>query len=318
MSRYRPIDVMMWGDERFRSLSPLPPCAAGLWVYLLTGPHTTSVPGLFSAGERQLAEALGWPLYSGEPGSLFPDEGGNGRGFRDCWREIADKKMAFADWRARLVYIPRAIHHNKPKSPNVVIHWRHTLAELPECALKHRAVKELRDALAAWGQPYVVAFERALTGRGTSREVTDAGDEDEEEDGAEIGLGVPGVLSAVAGDMMNAVTANLDLTIVCEHVISHLNERASTRFRPEAKATRRLIAARLKDGYSPEDLTRVIDLKCADWLGSDKMRPYLRPETLFNATKFESYLNGHAGSGKETPDVFARNRAAMRRTLEGV
>ncbi|NCB45345.1 MAG: hypothetical protein EOM59_22360, partial [Clostridia bacterium] len=45
----------------------------------------------------------------------------------------------------------------------------------------------------------------------------------------------------------------------------------------------------------------VIDKKCAQWKGTD-MDKYLRPSTLFNASKFEGYLNEkviekkHAGS----------------------
>lgn len=41
MGRYRKIEVQMWGDEKFRSLSEIPPCAQGLWLYLLTGTHTS-------------------------------------------------------------------------------------------------------------------------------------------------------------------------------------------------------------------------------------------------------------------------------------
>ena len=40
-----------------------------------------------------------------------------------------------------------------------------------------------------------------------------------------------------------------------------------------------------------DDLKKVIDKKVADWKGT-QYQIYLRPETLFNATKFESYING--------------------------
>jgi hypothetical protein len=62
MARYRKIAVRMWIDDKFRRLSAPFPCAQVLWTYLLSGPHTTNVPGLFAAGESALAEALGWPL----------------------------------------------------------------------------------------------------------------------------------------------------------------------------------------------------------------------------------------------------------------
>ncbi|TKI51343.1 hypothetical protein FC752_22060 [Lysinibacillus varians] len=49
--------------------------------------------------------------------------------------------------------------------------------------------------------------------------------------------------------------------------------------------------ARLKDGYTLEHFKCVIDTKVKQWLHNPDMNKYLRPDTLFNATKFESYLN---------------------------
>lgn len=76
---------------------------------------------------------------------------------------------------------------------------------------------------------------------------------------------------------------------VFREVIDYLNQRTGKHFRPENKTTRRHINARIKDGYSLEDLKRVIDLKAGEWMGTE-MEKYLRPETLF-AGKFEGYLN---------------------------
>jgi hypothetical protein len=62
MGRYRKTDPRMYGDERFQRLSKPQPNGQTLFRYLFTGPHTTNIPGLFTAGEAGLAEALGWPL----------------------------------------------------------------------------------------------------------------------------------------------------------------------------------------------------------------------------------------------------------------
>ena len=75
-------------------------------------------------------------------------------------------------------------------------------------------------------------------------------------------------------------------------VVAYLNERAGTNFQATSKATARIVHARLADGHSETDLRRVVDMKCAEWLGDARMRKYLRPSTLFNATKFENYLHG--------------------------
>ena len=73
-------------------------------------------------------------------------------------------------------------------------------------------------------------------------------------------------------------------------VCSRLNQKAGTSYKPTSKATQRHINARLAEGYTVEDFITVIDKKCAEWLHDQKMRAYLRPETLFGP-KFEGYLN---------------------------
>ena len=75
-------------------------------------------------------------------------------------------------------------------------------------------------------------------------------------------------------------------------VVAYLNERAGTSFQATSKATAKIVRARLADGHSESDLQRVVDVKCAEWLGDARMRKYLRPSTLFNATNFENYLHG--------------------------
>lgn len=75
-----------------------------------------------------------------------------------------------------------------------------------------------------------------------------------------------------------------------EEVIDHLNSRAGTHYRATTASTRKLIKARLNEGFTVEEIKTVIDKKAAEWLGNASMAQYLRPETLFGG-KFESYLN---------------------------
>jgi len=87
---------------------------------------------------------------------------------------------------------------------------------------------------------------------------------------------------------------NNNSNIIAEQVITYLNEKAGTHFKP-VDSNIKFIKARLKD-YTKEDLEAVIDKKVKEWKGTE-MQMYLRPETLFNATKFESYINGLATAG---------------------
>lgn len=72
-------------------------------------------------------------------------------------------------------------------------------------------------------------------------------------------------------------------------IIDYLNEQAGTSYKPTTKQTRQHISARWREGFRLEHFRRVVDAKCDDWLGDEKMQEYLRPQTLFG-TKFESYL----------------------------
>lgn len=75
-----------------------------------------------------------------------------------------------------------------------------------------------------------------------------------------------------------------------EEIIGHLNQRAGTHYKATTANTRKLIKARLKEGFTVDEIKLVIDKKCAEWLNNRDMAQYLRPETLFG-NKFESYLN---------------------------
>jgi uncharacterized phage protein (TIGR02220 family) len=79
-------------------------------------------------------------------------------------------------------------------------------------------------------------------------------------------------------------------TSLAPAVIEYLNKRAGKAFRNGA-ATSKLIAARAKEGYTLEDFKRVIDNKVTEWGKDPKMEQYIRPVTLFQASKFDAYLN---------------------------
>jgi len=82
-----------------------------------------------------------------------------------------------------------------------------------------------------------------------------------------------------------------------QKVIDYLNHVADTAF-TLSKTNVDCIAGRLKDGYSVADMFTVINKKADQWLNNDN-QIYLRPITLFQAKKFDNYLN-EAEIGKTT------------------
>jgi len=83
---------------------------------------------------------------------------------------------------------------------------------------------------------------------------------------------------------------SLGTSEMCQLCADRLNSLLGTKFKANAQSMKTHVSARLREGYSQEDFLEVIDKKVAEWGNDDKMRQYLRPETLFSP-KFESYLN---------------------------
>lgn len=73
-------------------------------------------------------------------------------------------------------------------------------------------------------------------------------------------------------------------------VLTYLNEKTGSNYLIKSAKNREHISARLKEGFSVEVMKSVIDKKVKEWAGT-QMEKYLRPMTLFNSAKFESYVN---------------------------
>ena len=72
-------------------------------------------------------------------------------------------------------------------------------------------------------------------------------------------------------------------------VLDYLNQKTGSRYEPTDTSTEQ-VKLLLSNGFTENDIRTVIDKKCREWIQNDKMRPYLRPSTLFG-DKFEEYLN---------------------------
>ncbi len=73
-----------------------------------------------------------------------------------------------------------------------------------------------------------------------------------------------------------------------KEVLAFLNKKTGRHYQP-VKANLRLIEARLREGATVEQCRAVIGRKVAQWRNDPRMTEYLRPATLFAASKFASY-----------------------------
>lgn len=103
-----------------------------------------------------------------------------------------------------------------------------------------------------------------------------------------------------------------------EEVVNHLNNRLGTQYKPTTQATRKLIKARLKEGFTVDDMKLVIDKKATEWANNPKMSPFLRPDILFG-NKFEGYLNTNLNTRLNArPNALSNpNAASIAQDAEG-
>lgn len=112
-------------------------------------------------------------------------------------------------------------------------------------------------------------------------------------------------------DQPNKVNHSNDI----DTIITYLNDKTGKRYSSKSSGNKRIIQARLNEGYTLDDFKRVIDHKCNEWLppvkfSNGKMSDtYLRPATLFNQ-KFDQYLN-------ESPDVEVKPKTDKPSTFQG-
>jgi hypothetical protein len=141
---FRNVAVRMWVDEKVRNLSRPQPNGQSLWVACICGEQTDIIPGCFKIGEAGWAEQLEWPL----------------EGFRKAFQEASEQGLVVADWKARLVWVPKGLKHNFPASPNVILHWKAAWELLPECSLKVQAWESLRTDVKLKGEAWLRAFDK--------------------------------------------------------------------------------------------------------------------------------------------------------------
>lgn len=80
-------------------------------------------------------------------------------------------------------------------------------------------------------------------------------------------------------------------------IVSYLNKRLGTHYKPTTKKTQMCIRARFNEGFNVDDFKTVIDFKADQWGSDERMVEYLRPETLFG-NKFEGYLQNATRSAE--------------------
>ena len=99
-----------------------------------------------------------------------------------------------------------------------------------------------------------------------------------------------------------------------KQVIDLLNSMTGSKYKASNKSHASNISGRLNDGHSVDDLMAVVRFKVGEWLHDPKMAQYLRPETLFQAGKFNGYLT----AAKATQGPLAGLSAISRKNAQNL
>lgn len=105
-----------------------------------------------------------------------------------------------------------------------------------------------------------------------------------------------------------------NFTAEATEILDHLNQVAGTKFQP-VPANLNLIAARLREGFTVDKVKAVVNRQHREWGASD-MRKYLRPETLFNATKFAGYAGQAESAAIPEKPKMTREEYEAKKKLE--
>ena len=108
-------------------------------------------------------------------------------------------------------------------------------------------------------------------------------------------------------------SSETDAGLLSFDLIQYLNEKTGSDYKAD-KANAVRVQSLLDSGYTPLQLRTVIDKKVSEWMTDEKMRPYLRPSTLFG-DKFGEYLAAPISLSAERQKKAVEDRATLEQTL---
>lgn len=133
MSHYRRIDVRIWNDAKFNSLTPMGKLA---FFMLLTHPLMT----MFGA-------------MRGNPNGLANEIGMDPERFREGLQELLAKGMAEQD-DGGMIALPNFLKYNPPANPNTVVSWAKQAEYLPECELRNVVFQRVNRFVEGLGEGF--------------------------------------------------------------------------------------------------------------------------------------------------------------------
>jgi uncharacterized phage protein (TIGR02220 family) len=293
MRMYGSVHLCFWANCDAQRLSDQ---AKLLAIYLLTGPHSNMI-GCFRVPNGYITEDLKWAKET----------------VKNAFHELISIKFLTRDETSGWLVIHKFLKWNPIQNPRQGVGVQKIFDAVPT---ENRVLKPLIDGLLAYGKyldkgflnrlqeletnilnPLETLIEECAADKEQDQDQEQDKDQDQDKDNQKIFMsGKPDVDSL---DDVNFVSEKqkhspktqrqAELKSQALEVIEFLNQKTGRVYRP-VDTNLKLIMARLKSGATVMDCRQVIAKKTREWKGDAKMAEYLRPATLFNATKFEQYV----------------------------
>jgi uncharacterized phage protein (TIGR02220 family) len=256
---YRTIHAQFWTDPKVRQLSRE---GKLLFLYLITNPHT-HLCGLYYLPQELVRKETGIP-------NTLCDT---------LYDTLSEMNLSHHDQNTETIFVTKMFSYQGRGEKNERAAANH-LITLHQCSLIHRFFRVYPTVLPYWKGYPIDTLSDTLS-----------------DTPSESGKRCPSVPVPVSDLLTNqdsdlrskSYTNGRNYREEAKVVLGFLNEKTGKKFRAN-DTNLEFVIARLKSGVDVQTCKTLIARKVRDWTPKPEMVPYLRPETLFNKTKFETYL----------------------------
>jgi len=127
MARYNEVSQRVWISSDFKKLSS---DGKLLWLFFLTGPMKTPLPGIYHMGVGSCLDHIRWDRVR----------------FLKSFEELQENGMVEADWDNNVILLPKWARYNRPPANDKVLKgWLNILDNIPDCNLKMRFIESLGE-----------------------------------------------------------------------------------------------------------------------------------------------------------------------------
>ncbi len=261
MRIYGSIQVSFWENNDIQNLSDRSKLLA---LYLLTAPHSNML-GCFRLPDGYIVEDLKWDSQSTQ----------------EAFSELSKIDFLTRDQISSWVVIHHFLKWNPIQNPRQGVGIEKIFEFVPR---ELTVMEPLIKGLLTYGKFLNKGFvDRLQTLQKTSETLSEECVADKEQDQEQN----QDQDTKHIAEEMRSVEPTLRSKAI--EVLNFLNEKTDRMYRL-TDTNINLVIARLKTGASVADCRQIIAKKYREWKDNPNMAKFVRPETLFNPRKFESYI----------------------------